>query len=481
MDGPPTLLLETLAQCEAIRDICFLQGPSRVNDDKSADLFSQICTSPFASVLLGFRTVFVTCAFSAPLRRAIWLRDPSTGARLDSPSLRSAYPVQHMFIRQQFIPHEEVEKRDIMDSDEEEEEDEDSEEEKEKEEEGEEEEGTNIIFRPCHFFLGDALLKPERFVSGFLQYCRWVLNDRFLVSFAATTSNLSAGMGIPISPMPVENMVIPERCSVISPTATAGASLAPNVDCWPLVGPLEPGSWVVVVSHDWHTTRKTRKARRECLSYGYPGDSLLGVPIVRYAFLRARRRITLPDDAATGLGLEQLVGPDFVEVVGGVKAFLQETAPGVDGSLVDERVEETAEVLRTRWELGEWPNNELPTDMDLVTVLDDAAARTIFSDFLADAAHVRGNLAMALRSRPDGPSWYPELAAITPSPAPVPRDDAIFRSLDEKDTAGGANPLGTQRRLEYPISSIKPYKSRDEVSSRWIYGPPINHAAWGSL
>lgn len=60
-----------------------------------------------------------------------------------------------------------------------------------------------------------------------------------------------------------------------------------------------------------------------------------------------------------------------------------------------------------------------------------------------------GNLAMhvALRARPDGPGRYPELAAIAPSLAPVPSDDAISRSLDERDGVGGANALGTQHRM----------------------------------
>ncbi|KAH6848213.1 hypothetical protein B0I37DRAFT_342539 [Chaetomium sp. MPI-CAGE-AT-0009] len=470
MDDPPTPLLETLARHETIRDLCFLQGPSRANDDKSSDLFSQICTSPFASALLGSRNIFVTCAFSAPLRRAFWLRDPRTGARLDSPALRSAFPVQHMFVRKQFVPTEEVEEQDIRDYDEEEEE----------EEEGEEEEDTNVTFWPCHFFLGDTLLNSERFVSGFLQYCRWIIDDSPLISFAATTSTLSAPRTeSSISPMPAENLAIPGRCSSLVPApATADQSPAPNAECWPLFGPLEPGSWVVVVSHDWHTTRKIRKERRLYLSWGYPGDSLIGVPIVRYAFLRARRRITLPDDAtADGLGLrlEELAGPDSVDVVGGVEAFLRETAPGVDDLLVRERVEETVGMLRARWQPGEWPNEDLPADMDLLTVLDDSAARAVFRDFLADAAHVRGNLVMALGARPDGPNWYPALAAIAPSLAPVPRDDAVFRSLDEKDAADGANPLGTQRRLTPPEVSYTgvPYKPTEEKSSSWIYGPPV--------
>jgi hypothetical protein len=474
MDDPPTPLLETLARHKAIRDICFLQGPARANDDNSTALFSQICTSPFASALLGSKNIFITGAFSAPLRRCFWLQDPRTGDRMNSPALRSAFPVQHMFVRKQFVPIEEVEEQDPMDYDEEEEE----EEEEKEEEEAEEGEDTNVTYWPCHFFLGDMLLGPERFVSGFLQYCRWIIEDTSLTSFVTTTSTLAvpATEHASVSPLPAENMAISRQCSSnlsSSPEATADPSSGPqSAECWPLFGPLEPGSWVVVVSHDWHTTRKTRKTRRQYLSWGYPGDSLIGVPIVRYAFLRVRRRMTLPEDAAAAV-LQQLAGPDFVDVVGGVEAFLRETAV-VGSGLVSECVKETAEMLRARWQPGEWPNEGLPADMDLLTVLGESAARAVFRDFLADAAHVRGNLAMALRARPDRLGWYPALAAVVPSVVAVPRNDAVFRSLDEKAAAaGGGNPLGTQRRLTPPTVTYTPNKPTEEKSSSWISGPPV--------
>lgn len=60
---------------------------------------------------------------------------------------------------------------------------------------------------------------------------------------------------------------------------------------------------------------------------------------MKYAFLRAQRRITLTDDAAVGLSLEQIASSDFVDVADGIKALLRETASGPDEVLVDERVE----------------------------------------------------------------------------------------------------------------------------------------------
>ncbi|KAM0321649.1 hypothetical protein ACHAQA_010005 [Verticillium albo-atrum] len=487
MEGSLTPLLESVARHKSIRDVCFLQGPSRISDDRSAEVFSQICSSPLGSAILSSRNLFVTCAFSAPLRRAVWLRDPKTGARLVPPALRSVFPVQHMFVRQQFIPEEQVEPQDFRDWEADQDEDEGDD-----EEEDEQDHSGNPTFRPCHFFLGDALLKPEPFVRGFLQYCLSGLEDDRLVSFAATKLSPSIDtQGNPISPLPAENLAIREILSVQSSsqaTSTADSDVTqPTEENWPPPSPLEPGSWVVVVSNEWYTTRKRRESRRRYLSWGYSGDSRIGVPIVRYAFLRARRRISITlsnTDAATGLSehLGHLVGPDSIEVVGGVEAFLRKT---LDMSEVDHQgllndacssVEETKTKLRTRWCLGEWPNADLPADMDLLKVLDDGAARAILKDFFADATHTQGALAVAVRDH-DSPveplsRWYPELAAISPSLAPVPRDGALFRSLNEKHTVGGSSPLGTLRQLELP----NPYKTRKnniQKSSTWIYTPPI--------
>ncbi|KAF6829514.1 hypothetical protein CPLU01_07920 [Colletotrichum plurivorum] len=418
IDGSSAPLLEAVQQREMMRDICFLEGPSRTSDGKSLDIFLQVCASPFASDLLGSRNFFITCAFSAPLQRRAWLQDPATGTRVDSPALRKAFPVQHMFVRQQFVPHEEVEPQDIMDYDQEEEEEKEREREREREERGEVEEGEeepDAVFRPCHFYAGDALLKPKRFVSGFLQYCRWILDDRHLVSFAATPSSpsLPRSMDTQVGPIPAENL--------------AGGTP---------FGSLEPGEWVVVVSHEWRTTQHIRKDQRLHMSWGYPSDWLIGVPVVRYAFLRARQRIVLPDGA--GPELEQLAGPDSVDVAGGVKEFLQDT--GVDWKLVDERLEETNRLLRERWRPGEGPAKDLPADMKLLDVFEEAEARIVFKDFLADAAGVR--------------------------------TDVIFRSLEERDTAGGARPLGSQRRLEPPEIHLSGYRPRSDEGTSWLYGPP---------
>lgn len=481
MDDDPAPLLAVLAKHERIRHVSFLEESSRAGDHKSAHLFTQICASPFAATLLTSKNLFVTAAFSAPLRRTVWLRDPNTGARLDAPALRSAFPVQHMFVRQQFIPAEDVEKVDPettvwpgwkMASEEEE------------EEKVDELAASDAAYRPCHYFLGDALLSPGRFVPGFLQYCKSVLEDRYLVSFASTpsmaVSSSPAWETGSIGPLPAEALAIPEHVDMPSPQPTPedGAPTS-SVECWPLFGPLEPGSWVLLVSHEWRTTNRTRQRRRDYLRFGLPADSSIGVPAMRYALLRARQRITLVDRTTSpGNGtptFEKLTSPEYIDMVCGIKEFLQITMPAADHAPIESQVESTLQCLRTRWRVGRWPHGAFPSDMDLLTTLDDAAARTMLRDFLADAAHVKNNLEGAQGlSQSHGCLWYPELQSPAPRGGPRRlRDSNVFRSLSEKDTAGGANPLGTTRPVAPPEIVPGPvYPEPGEESSTWIDGPP---------
>jgi hypothetical protein len=257
-------------------------------------------------------------------------------------------------------------------------------------------------FRPCHFFLGDALLKPERLAAGFFQYCRSVLTDRFLFSFAAARSNLLSQEeefpGTMISPIPAENFAIPERCSVSSSSDRAGGET--DVECWPMFRGLEPNSWVLLVSHEWQTSPATRRRRAELLSQGFSGDSALGLPFVRYAFLRARKHVACYDPA--GPTLDTLIQQEYIEVVGGVKEFLRETAPEVDEHLVDSRFDDTVRVLRDRWLAEPGPT------IDFISLLDDATARSILKDFVQDATYVKENLRRAMQATPEGKTASPE-------------------------------------------------------------------------
>ena len=75
---------------------------------------------------------------------------------------------------------------------------------------------TNPVFSPNHFYLGDALLKPERFAAGFIQYLRSLVTgdgemEMQLYSFACAPSTLTDMSGKEVIPIPAENFTIPVR------------------------------------------------------------------------------------------------------------------------------------------------------------------------------------------------------------------------------------------------------------------------------
>ncbi|WDK18572.1 hypothetical protein CGRA01v4_09857 [Colletotrichum graminicola] len=185
--------------------------PGRSDDKLSSRVFAEICSSTFAPKLLPCKDVKLTGPFSAPLRRKPWLVD-ARGDRLASKHLIQASPVQHMFVRRQLT--------DLMGS-------------------VGQEVGHAPRFLPLHLFLGDGLLGPERLVSGFLRYCTRLHLDQFLISFAVCPSGRTPAddlfPGAAVTPIPTEN------------TAT---SRLQALECWPVFTGLDPGGWVLVVSHE---------------------------------------------------------------------------------------------------------------------------------------------------------------------------------------------------------------------------------------
>ncbi|PGH19014.1 hypothetical protein AJ79_00048 [Helicocarpus griseus UAMH5409] len=420
LTGSPDNLFNAISCLDPLQTLCLLQSPTGIGN-KSAQVFAQLCASPLASSILQSKRLVLTCSYSAPLQKRFWLPDPrSTISGYIYPI--HAFPVQQMFVRSQFVDFNNNEL---------------------------EEDLKPKLFWPSYYFLGDALLTPERFVLGFAQYARSILVDRHLVSFAACPTSLSAYKdrnqrhGIAINPIPAENFAIPQRC-----TTTNG-----QVECWPVLRDMEPDTWTVLVSHEWYrepgVVAKWRGSRPSCVPWGYDAE----VPFVRYAFVRARRRITVNIDP-----VEQNGGnarPESIEVVGGVKEFLLQTVPEVisdtSSAVLGELLQEVEHTLESRWA------TKLPTGMRYLSVLEEGETRTMLRDFLEHGRTVRENVRMAMEDRPEERNWYPELLTNKGQTNPqglerAPRlgmkgDEDIFKSLLDADVIDTAYPLGTDTRL----------------------------------
>ncbi|OBT61049.1 hypothetical protein VE03_09161 [Pseudogymnoascus sp. 23342-1-I1] len=395
----PEPLINALHQLESIRTICFLEGPQRTDEVKSTRLFAWLRESPHGRSLLSSRRVILTCAFSAPFQRKQWLPNP-----VGNTTLLEDFPVQQMFVRQQYLDPSD--------------------------------ERSPPKFRPCHFSLADALLRPQFLVDGFLRYCQSIITDRFLLSLAATPSSLGADEGqfpgMTINPIPAENCAIPESARVSEANREEQ-----KVDLWPALHPLEPGSWIILVSREWHTTQLQRRGMVALAAQGSLHGMDPGLPLVRYAFLRVKERVELPNGPE--VTTDALTAPKYVEVVGGVKKFLRETAPSFDEGSVDARLDELKLAMEEQWPETRGPSKPF------LSVFDEQTARSVLGDFLRDAMRVRENLRAAMLEMPEEERWYPKLltaqagsrprkrrrvdTSARSSAGPSPRGDSVFRAL----------------------------------------------------
>lgn len=394
ISGSVNTLFEVLVHCESIHEINFLQKPTRENDDPCLEAFAQLCASSSGSILLRDRKIFLTGAYSAPLQRKPWYPDIES-RRIDralkyTPPVH-AFPVQHMFVSQQFVETEDPK-----------------------------------LFRPCYFFLGDALLDPERFAVGFLEYCCSVLTDNHLFSFSCCSPKLSTyrvrqrSPGLRISPIAAENFAVQRRFEV--PSTNSEKNPEDQFECWPLVRDFEPGGWTVLVFHEWPGGPEDRRKLHPLTQSPGPETE---IPYIRYVFFRTRRQIEINEQTTrSSTFVEEITGPDYIEVVGGLTEFLQETANFNNSALVEELLEDRIKTLK-----GRWPT-ELQSGMSYLSVLDESDARTVLGEFIRNAAVERENLRGAMEARPEGISpvtqshtqltqslpihfienkWYPEL------------------------------------------------------------------------
>ncbi|KAF6817148.1 hypothetical protein CSOJ01_02568 [Colletotrichum sojae] len=407
--GSLEALLKALSEMDGVTQVFFLAHPGRSDDELSSRVFAEICSSPFASKLLRCKDVKLTGAFSASLRRKPWLID-ARGDRLVSEDLIQASPVQHMFVRQQLTDPMGPEGREA---------------------------GHAPRFRPLHLFLGDGLLGPERLISGFLRYCTRLHSDRFLTSFAACSSGRTPTdepfPGAAVTPIPAENLAVPEWCDVSSPSPSqvADSGDPKALECWPVFTGLEPGGWVLVVAHEWYVGPKTLSRRANLVRRRISTDAAFGVPVVRYAFLRAKQP-----------------GSDAVEVVGDLKSFLREAGPSdadVDVSWVDALVAHTVSSIQETWQL-----EQLPPELESIMVMDDDMARSVFSDFLEDSTYIRENVRTAMRGLSDERKWYPTLLDESERPGPRKRRRASRTPEAEAKKSRNTAVFSTLRDLNAP-------------------------------
>ncbi|KAH8586863.1 hypothetical protein B0O99DRAFT_695071 [Bisporella sp. PMI_857] len=288
--NPSIELIDGLSRSDTLRDIYFLQSPTRERDVLSGQLFKALAAHP--ELLSRVKAMFAG-AYSAALRKRFWLPTaPENAAKGLTNGVQvspfEVFPIQQMLVRMPISTYYEPK------------------------------------YSHDLFHFGDGLLKPERFAAGFIVYVRSLIAASqmgYMNPEAQTFAFSSAPSSLSDDPL---------TSAEISPIMAE--SFATDDNCWPRMRDLVPGGWTVIVSSELYEKRS-----EPGIHLSFPDANY-----VRYAFVRPRKQsiaVYRPPTAAPG--------PDELEVVG-LKEFLAITAPKVDPALVDRRWSELQEKLISR-------------------------------------------------------------------------------------------------------------------------------------
>lgn len=232
MQGDVDVLLRALcARLDALQQVCFLQDPSRTDDEASIHIFIRISTNPEFSQMLQSNRIMATCSYSMPIQRKAWL--PTSNYTLPP----HVYPVQQMFVRH---------RRRL---------------------------GSNK-FWPNYFYLGDGLFEPESFAFGFLNYLGSICSDEGLIGFSSTEPTIKGDtFNARIGPLLGEVSAIP-----LYPIKNQGYVTERQIECWSKPRDLVPSTWTVLVS---------------CELAAEPSYKTSPPTIIRYAFVQVLRYIVI--------------------------------------------------------------------------------------------------------------------------------------------------------------------------------------------
>ncbi|KAL4932899.1 uncharacterized protein BDV17DRAFT_252397 [Aspergillus undulatus] len=280
------------------KQLCFLQPPDRESDNASAGFCSRLLGASGGMDLLHSKTNYATSAFSTALRSRKFLTASST--------ISHGLPMVHIFT---FVDSQ---RRDILDAD-----------------------ASPSHSYSAYYSLANTLLTPEHFAARFLAYIlslgSYPLSgsdpDKAILRFAYTPASAYTTT--------VDDEALPPQWlqgqSAVRPIPAGffDYGLA-REDQRVRLRDIPPGSWVVLVHRDHRGGSSS--------SGSSPSDGML-----QYAFVRVCQGST--DSASEEQQQQRHPGP--AEVIAGLPAFMQKTAPESDVSW-EKKVQEVESVLCAR-------------------------------------------------------------------------------------------------------------------------------------
>ncbi|KAK0117455.1 hypothetical protein ONS96_013285 [Cadophora gregata f. sp. sojae] len=351
-------LIEGLSKSKSLREIHFMQSPFREVDTPDTLLLEAL--SSYSHFLSRVKVLFAS-SYSAALLKKFWLPSLSTSNTTSQVALLSVYPIQQILIRYQ------TKKGDLH--------------------------NTKDFTPTSSIYLGDSLLTPSRFATGFLTYLRtaspWPAGDinpsAQLFAFSSAPSSLSSSTltsSAEISPIPAESFAL-------------GDFSLPQGIC-PKIRDLHPEGWTVLVSFEHHWDRDVARAANKWAFNPDPEHPEMrpGSPrsdYIRYAFVRARGQTI-----RVGQAESRALTTDELDVMG-LREFLAVKAPEVDPGLVEKRLGEAGEFLARKPTQG-----VLPLNVEPLSVMGRDEAVSMLGRCLKDAGDLNGKLRNAMKDDPEG-------------------------------------------------------------------------------
>lgn len=337
---PAAKIVEALSRSSNLREIALLQDPARVDDRGIGEIFEALSASTDESVrrLLDPDVQLVVAgAYSAALRKQPWLR-------LSNPRRFSqAFPVQQLLLRR--------EPQRIRQP------------------------GEDVEWKKNHFFLGDALLRPQHFAGGLLQFLASVERDELVSCFSSGAPSLSNLSRCAISPVPAEYY------STIG--ATTEHQQLRGGDAPNRLRGISAHSWTALVSQGWHVDYETEKYHRGTRIYNQ-------AKFKRYALVRARKPIAIVDkeldssSSSSSMAPKLALRPEDIEIQD-LKGFLQATLPEhgnkVDLTLVDKNMDKAAHLIANEnWRRG-W-ESEMGLEIRCLSLMEGHEVYSMLQDFV---------------------------------------------------------------------------------------------------
>jgi hypothetical protein len=346
-------LVVAIAQSTSLKQLCILQRPDRDNTDAYARFCTKILSSSH-SEWLRYKTIYSTCAFSAPLRGRSFPSQSTTNVNLTFPFAR-ALSVIHMFTF-----------------------------------DGHQHEGAADTTYSHHYNMGNTLLDPENFADRFLSYIRSAGSgsgsDKAILQFSRgvapsltsttnTTTDNDNDNSPPPSPLSPSGRFavgpIPAGFFGNSPTGNAQNKLRARRIT---LGDIHPGSWVVLI--DQQGLNSSGDVVEDEDGDGYYDREEDDI-VLRYAFIKIRQASAdiAPEDheqhqppATPDLIPAHNPNPNLIDVIVGLTDFLHSTVPGLDTSTWEKRVSEAeSDFLASARDLQNRRSYERAKDMDIRT------------------------------------------------------------------------------------------------------------------